>query len=89
MRNILSSNGWLIRMVRITLFAAVGWWAVKDIVRAQVPGSIEWPNTNFEKSLVDLDEIMSGGPPKDGIPSIPQNSSHQSRLRIGSTRANR
>jgi len=28
---------------------------------AQVPGSIEWPNTNFEKSLVDLDEIMSGG----------------------------
>jgi len=30
----------------------------------------EWPNTDFSKSLVDFDEIMSGGPPKDGIPSI-------------------
>ena len=30
----------------------------------------EWPNTNFERSSVDFDEIFSGGPPKDGIPSI-------------------
>jgi hypothetical protein len=30
----------------------------------------EWPNTDFNKSSVDLDEIFSGGPPKDGIPSI-------------------
>jgi hypothetical protein len=30
----------------------------------------EWPNTDFDKTSVDLSEIMSGGPPKDGIPSI-------------------
>ncbi len=31
---------------------------------------LEWPKTNFGKTSVDLDEIQSGGPPKDGIPSI-------------------
>ncbi len=30
----------------------------------------EWPDTDFTKHSVDLGEIMSGGPPKDGIPSI-------------------
>ena len=29
-----------------------------------------WPKTDFSKSSVDLKEIFSGGPPKDGIPSI-------------------
>ena len=30
----------------------------------------EWPNTDFSKHSVPYDEIFSGGPPKDGIPSI-------------------
>ena len=30
----------------------------------------EWPRTDFTKTSVDFDSIMSGGPPKDGIPSI-------------------
>ncbi|MEX2650420.1 MAG: DUF3179 domain-containing protein [Alphaproteobacteria bacterium] len=30
----------------------------------------EWPATDFSRTLVDFDEILSGGPPKDGIPSI-------------------
>ena len=30
----------------------------------------DWPNTDFSRSAVDFDEILSGGPPKDGIPSI-------------------
>ena len=30
----------------------------------------EWGATDFSKSAVSFDEIMSGGPPKDGIPSI-------------------
>lgn len=30
----------------------------------------EWPRTDFSKSSVDFGEILSGGPPKDGIPSI-------------------
>jgi len=30
----------------------------------------EWPNTDFGKTTIDFSEVMSGGPPKDGIPSI-------------------
>ncbi|MEE8144445.1 MAG: DUF3179 domain-containing (seleno)protein, partial [Kiloniellales bacterium] len=30
----------------------------------------EWPQTDFTKTSIDFDEILSGGPPKDGIPSI-------------------
>lgn len=30
----------------------------------------EWPVTDFSKRSVDFDEILSGGPPKDGIPPI-------------------
>ena len=29
-----------------------------------------WPDTDFSKSTIDLDEVMSGGPPRDGIPAI-------------------
>ena len=30
----------------------------------------EWPHTDFSRAAVDLAEIRSGGPPKDGIPAI-------------------
>ena len=30
----------------------------------------EWPKTDFAKRTVELSEIESGGPPKDGIPAI-------------------
>jgi hypothetical protein len=30
----------------------------------------EWPKTDFSKTSVEYSEILSGGPPKDGIPSI-------------------
>lgn len=30
----------------------------------------EWPKTDFTKTSIDLREIFSGGPPKDGIPAI-------------------
>jgi hypothetical protein len=30
----------------------------------------EWPRTDFSKHSVDMGEILSGGPPKDGIPAI-------------------
>ena len=30
----------------------------------------EWPNTDFTKHSIDYDDVLSGGPPKDGIPSI-------------------
>ena len=32
--------------------------------------SSEWPKTDFSKRTVALEEIQSGGPPKDGIPAI-------------------
>ncbi len=39
--------------------AAPEWWRM------------EWPNTDFDTtSVTDWTEIMSGGPPKDGIPAI-------------------
>jgi len=31
----------------------------------------EWPNTDFTKTSVEFSEIFSGGPPRDGIPSLP------------------
>jgi len=31
---------------------------------------MSWPKTDFSKHSVNFDDIMSGGPPKDGIPSI-------------------
>ncbi len=30
----------------------------------------EWPQTDFDNRSIELTEILSGGPPKDGIPSI-------------------
>ena len=30
----------------------------------------EWPKTDFSKHSISYQEILSGGPPKDGIPSI-------------------
>lgn len=29
-----------------------------------------WPDTDFVRSEIDLDEVISGGPPKDGIPAL-------------------
>jgi hypothetical protein len=39
---------------------------------ADVPSSWkrEWKKTDFSKKIIDLGEVRSGGPPKDGIPSI-------------------
>ena len=30
----------------------------------------EWPNTDFSKTSIDFKDVLSGGPPKDGIPAI-------------------
>ena len=32
--------------------------------------SHEWPDTDFSQTSVDFIEILSGGPPKDGIPAV-------------------
>ncbi len=40
--------------------------------QAQVPPfwEVEWPRTDFDSRAVDFAEILSGGPPKDGIPAV-------------------
>jgi len=55
------------RIAHVIVFGAC--FAV-DTVHAQLPLSLEWPDTDFENTLVDLAEIQSGGPPKDGIPPV-------------------
>ena len=70
MIHLLLSKAWPIRIVRITILVSIGWWFAKDFVYAQLPMSLEWPNTDFDNTLVDLNEIQSGGPPKDGIPPV-------------------
>ncbi len=30
----------------------------------------EWPRTDFDNATIDFGEVLSGGPPKDGIPAI-------------------
>lgn len=55
-------------------------WVIAGLALAVAAGGValalpeyrkaEWPKTDFSKTSIDLGEIMSGGPPKDGIPSI-------------------
>ncbi len=55
----------------VALIVAASWLALATpMVGAQGFSRFEWPNTDFGKSVVDLKEIISGGPPKDGIPAI-------------------
>ena len=57
------------RVLGIGALVALGWWAVPQLAAAQLPDSLGW-RTDFSKASVALDEIRSGGPPKDGIPPI-------------------
>ena len=49
--------------------------------RAADPGAWtgDWPHTDFSRHAIPYEEIISGGPPKDGIPSI----DHPSFVPIG------
>ncbi len=57
--------------MRSSLAAALLLWLFAGTALANPDfWSREWPETDFSKTSIDLTEIMSGGPPKDGIPSI-------------------
>ncbi len=57
----------MLRMVS-TIIGLV-WLAVP--AAAQVASwQYEWPNTDFSKTSVEFNEILSGGPPRDGIPAV-------------------
>ncbi len=70
MSTILTSKHWYFRTVRVLILATLGWAAFKSIVHAQSFYGDEWSKTDFETRSVELDEIFSGGPPKDGIPAV-------------------
>jgi hypothetical protein len=57
-----------LRILFIPVFLA----AHAGISSAQVPADWkdEWPDTDFSRSAINFSEIISGGPPKDGIPAI-------------------
>jgi Protein of unknown function (DUF3179) len=55
---------------RFVLLPALGLAAVGPSLAAPSSWRSEWPRTDFAKHSVPLAEIRSGGPPKDGIPSI-------------------
>ena len=60
-RNLNFGTKLFVCLVLLTLFAKNSWALSNDS---------EWPNTDFENSSIDHSEILSGGPPKDGIPAI-------------------
>jgi hypothetical protein len=57
----LKNATWIIVLIAVTGFASE--------TRAQTTDTESW-NTDFGRASVPLSEIISGGPPKDGIPSI-------------------
>lgn len=72
LRAFITSRAWPVRIARIALLSALGWWGLQFIhtVNADAPIDKAWPRTDFSRKTVDLNEIISGGPPKDGIPAI-------------------
>ena len=66
-----SSRHWAMQLVRITLISITAWWIMgSPNLLAQYGLIDEWPDTDFSNHSVPLEEIISGGPGKDGIPAI-------------------
>jgi len=47
-----------------------GFWFFGDARANPERWQSEWPRTDFTKTSIDFGDILSGGPPKDGIPAI-------------------
>lgn len=62
----------MVRPVLAVLFGAALLWTSLTLPALADPAhwQSEWPHTDFSKHSVPFHEIFSGGPPKDGIPSI-------------------
>jgi hypothetical protein len=56
--------------VRRLALAAALILAASSVLAQSAEDRREWPRTDFSKRTVELSEIESGGPPKDGIPAI-------------------
>ena len=60
----------VLRFFSLLLLAAGMGWLAPAVANAQSRFEGAWPDTDFSRALIDLDEIRSGGPPRDGIPPI-------------------
>ena len=59
------------QLVRIGIIVLIAWWVMgSPNILAQYGLVEEWPDTDFTKHSVPLEEIIPGGPGKDGIPAI-------------------
>ena len=61
--------------MKVTIFAVLLavfalWGAIALAGDAPSSWKREWPRTDFSKYSIDFEEIISGGPQKDGIPAI-------------------
>jgi len=57
-------------VIRILVLSLVGWFVIQAAVSQPASLKQEFPKTDFSQSIVDFDEIQSGGPPRDGIPAL-------------------
>ena len=59
------------RLSRVFLTLAIALFVTSEALAAPDRWRLEgWSRTDFSKSAIDFASILSGGPPKDGIPSI-------------------
>lgn len=59
------------KAIPLALLGAVIWLCAAFFAAADpARWRSEWPITDFGRTLIDLGQIISGGPPKDGIPAI-------------------
>ena len=60
----------------VSKFAVVvmtaSWLIASTIISSADPRPLSWENwkTDFDRTNIDVTAIISGGPPKDGIPAI-------------------
>ncbi|MGB1027120.1 MAG: hypothetical protein ACPGYL_11230, partial [Rhodospirillaceae bacterium] len=56
----------------LAILVGLAWFTLAPSHATEPPSGWvrEWPQTDFSKSTVEFGTILSGGPPKDGIPSI-------------------
>lgn len=56
----------------LALAALIATLVVGPLQAAPTLWAQDRPNTDFRRHTIDLSEILSGGPPKDGIPALDQ-----------------
>lgn len=71
MTTVVNAVGRRFALLLVLCITVLAWLPAKNGWGAGAfPFAAEWPRTDFFRRAVDLKEIESGGPPKDGIPSI-------------------